>query len=90
MELNPSSTISLTRYEVTCQKCSRSGCYQKVTPVKKIGDDVILLDPIGLLASDCEYKPELGNQGYGATYQALTRVPRHNQPLGFYWQNASG
>ena len=36
-----------------------------------------------LLASDCEFRNKLGNQGCGALYPALGRVQKRNPPLEF-------
>ena len=67
--------------EIDCQKCGRSGRYRKVTLFEKYDSDVVLPDLIGLLASDCEYRNKLGNQGYGALNPALGRVKTRNPPL---------
>ena len=61
--------------KIDCQKCGRHGRYRKVTLIEKYGSDTVLPDLIGLLANDCEYRGRLGNQGCGAIYPTLMRVP---------------
>ncbi len=69
--------------EIDCKKCGRSGRYRKATLIEKYGSDVILPNLLGILASDCEIRDRLGNQGCGAMYPALMRVQRRNPPLKF-------
>ena len=63
--------------EIDCQKCGRHGRYKKATLVEKYGIDVVLPDLIGLLASNCENRGRLGNQGCGAIYPALMLAPKY-------------
>ena len=74
----PRSNSSLTikdfptdRIEVECKKCGRHGRYRKAMLIEKYGSDVVLPDPLALIAGDCEYRGGLGNQGCGAIYPAL-------------------
>ena len=69
--------------EIDCQKCGRNGRYRKATLIEKYGSDVVLPDLIGILASDCEFRGRIGNQGCGAIYPALMRVPKRKLPLEF-------
>ena len=69
--------------ETGCQKCGRHGRYRKATLIEKYGDDTVLPDLLALLASDCEFRNKLGNQGCGALYPALGLVQRRNPPLKF-------
>ena len=68
--------------EIDCQKCGRSGRYRKATLIEKYGSDTVLPDLIGILASDCKFRGRLGNQGCGAIYPALMRVPRRKLLIG--------
>ena len=86
----PRSNSSLTikdfptvRIEVECKKCGRHGRYRKATLIEKYGSDIVLPDLLALLASDCEFRNKLGNQGCGALYPALGRVQKRNPPLEF-------
>jgi len=86
----PRSSSSLTikdfptdRIEVECKKCGRHGRYRKATLIEKYGSDTVLPDLLAMLASDCEFRNKLGNQGCGALYPALGRVPKRNPPLEF-------
>ena len=67
--------------EIDCQKCGRHGRYRKATLIEKYRDDTVLPDLLTLLASDCEFRNKLGNQGCGAIYPALGRVKKRNPPL---------
>ena len=74
----PRSSSSLTikdfptdRIEVECKKCGRHGRYRKATLIEKYGSDTVLPDLLAMLASDCEFRNKLGNQGCGAIYPAL-------------------
>ena len=69
--------------EIDCQKCGRNGRYRKATLIEKHGSDIVLPDLLALLASDCEFRNKLGNQGCGAIYPALGLVQRRNPPLKF-------
>ena len=69
--------------EIDCQKCGRHGRYRNATLIEKYGSDTVLPDLLALLASDCEFRNKLGNQGCGALYPALGRVKRRNPPLEF-------
>ena len=71
------------RIEVECKKCGRHGRYRKATLIEKYGSDTVLPDLLALLASDCEFRNKLGNQGCGALYPALARVQKRNPPLEF-------
>ena len=51
--------------------------------IEKYGSDTVLPDLLALLASDCEFRNKLGNQGCGALYPALGRVEKRNPPLEF-------
>ncbi len=66
-----------------CQKCSRKGRYRKATLIEKYGSDTVLPDLLALLASDCEFRNKLGNQGCGAIYPALGLVQKRKPPLEF-------
>ena len=59
------------RIEVECKKCGRHGRYRKASLIEKYGTDTVLPDLLALLASDCEFRNKLGNQGCGAIYPAL-------------------
>ena len=50
---------------IVCQKCDRNGRYRKATLIEKYGDDTVLPDLLAMLASDCEFRNKLGNQGCG-------------------------
>ena len=69
--------------EIDCQKCGRNGRYRKATLIEKYGSDTVLPDLLAQLASDCEFRNKLGNQGCGALYPALGRVEKRNPPLEF-------
>jgi len=69
--------------EIDCQKCGRQGRYWKATLIEKYGSDTVLPDLLAMLASDCEFRNKLGNQGSGAVYPALGRVKKRNPPLKF-------
>ena len=69
--------------EVECKRCGRNGRYRKATLIEKYGSDTVLPDLLVLLASDCEFRNKLGNQGCGALYPALGRVQKRNLPLEF-------
>ena len=69
--------------EIDCQKCGRHGRYRKATLIEKYGSDIVLPDLLALLASDCEFRNKLGNQGCGAIYPALGLVQKRNPPLEF-------
>ena len=86
----PRSSSSLTikdfptdRMEVECKKCGRHGRYPKTTLIEKYGSDIVLPDLLALLASGCEFRDGLGNQGCGALYPALGRAKKRNTPLEF-------
>ena len=86
----PRSSSSLTikdfptdRIEVECKKCGRHGRYRKATLIEKYGSDTVLPDLLAMLASDCEFRNKLGNQGCGALYPALSRAQKRNPPLEF-------
>ena len=66
---------------IDCQKCGHSGRNRKATLIEKYGSDTVLSDLIGILADACEFRGRLGNQGCGAIYPALMRVPRRKLPL---------
>ena len=69
--------------EFDYQKSGRHGRYRQATLIEKYGDDTVLPDLLALLASDCEFRNRLGNQGCGAIYPALGLVQRRNPPLKF-------
>ena len=69
--------------EIDCQKCGRKGRYRKATLIEKYGSDTVLPDLLAMLASDCEFRNKLGNQGCGALYPALGLVEKRNPPLEF-------
>ena len=69
--------------EIDCQKCGRNGRYRKATLIENYSSDTVLPDLLALLASDCEFRNKLGNQGCGAIYSALGLVQRRNPPLKF-------
>ena len=71
------------RIEVECKKSGRKGRYRKTSLIEKYGSDIVLPDLLALLASDCEFRNKLGNQGCGAIYPALGRVQKRNPPLEF-------
>ena len=84
----PSGSLTITDHptdpiEIDCQKCDRPGRYRKATLIEKYGDDTVLPDVLALLASDCEFRNKLGNQGCGAIYPTLGLVQRRNPPLKF-------
>jgi len=66
--------------EVECKKCSRNGRYRKAALIKKYGYDIVLPDLLALIAGDCEFRGEQGNQGCGAIYPALGSVQKRNLP----------
>ena len=68
-------------FEIDCQKCGRQERYRKATLIKKYGSDTVLPDLLALLASDCEFRNKVCNQGCGAIYLALSRVQKRNPPL---------
>ena len=68
---------------IDCQKCGRNGRYRKATLIEIYGRDTVLPDLLAMLASDCEFRNKLGNQGCGALYPALGLVQRRNPPLKF-------
>ena len=61
--------------EINGQKCGRNGRYKKTMLAETYGSDVMPLDLIGSLASDCEFRGGLNKQGCGAIYLALLRGP---------------
>ena len=69
--------------EVECKRCGRHGRYRKATLIEKYGSDTVLPDLLALLASDCEFRNKLGNQGCGALYPALGRAQKRKSPLEF-------
>ena len=69
--------------EVECKKCGRNGRYRKTALIKKYGNDIVLPDLLALIAGDCEFRGERGNQGCGAIYPALGRVQNRNPSLEF-------
>ncbi len=71
------------RIEVEWKKCGRHGRYRKASLIEKYGSDIVLPDLLALLASDCEFRNKLGNQGCGALYPALGLVQKRNPPLKF-------
>ncbi len=86
--LQTSGSLTITDHptdpiEIDCQKCGRKGRYRKATLIEKYGSDTVLPDLLAMLASDCEFRNKLGNQGCGALYPALGRVEKRNPPLKF-------
>ena len=69
--------------EVECKKCGRNGRYWRAALNENHGSDIVLPDLLAPLASDCEIRKKLGNQGCGALYPALGLVQRRNPPLKF-------
>ena len=57
--------------EIACQKRGRHGRYLKTALIQKHGSDIVLPDLLALIAGDCEFKGERGNQGCGAIHPAL-------------------
>ena len=79
--LRSNGSLTITQHpgdsiEIDCQKCGRSGRYRKAMLIEKYGSETVLPDLIGILASDCKFRGRLGNQGCGAIYPALSRVPK--------------
>ena len=84
----PNGSLTITDHptdpiEIDCQKCGRTGRYRKATLIDKYGGDIVLPDLLALLASDCEFRNKLGDQGCGAIYPTLGRVQKRNPPLEF-------
>ena len=80
----PNGSLTITDHptdpiEIDCQKYSRHGRYRKATLIEKYGSDTVLPDLLALLASDCDFRNKLGNQGYGAIYPALGLVKKRNE-----------
>jgi len=51
--------------------------------IEKYGYDIVLPDLLALIAGDCEFRGEQGNQGCGAIYPALGSVQKRNLPSEF-------
>ena len=86
--LQTSSSLTITNHptdsiEIDCQKCGRHGRYRKATLVERYGRDTVLPALLALLASDCEFRNKLGNQGCEVIYRALGLVKKWNPPLEF-------
>ena len=55
--------IPIDPIEIECKESGHHGRYRKATLIEKYGSDTVLPDLLAMLASDCEFRNKLGNQG---------------------------